>query len=102
MLKVLDLLFFFVSAIKVQVFFEKHIENKHLCCPDKNYYYSCKLKIPGISLIVGSRNMRKVSKYMSFLKKINGKSRFHQIPVRFLAFFIVFEWGRIFDSAVDK
>ena len=25
-----------INAIKVRVFFKKHIKNKHLCCPDKN------------------------------------------------------------------
>ena len=33
---------------------------------------------------------------------MEGESSVHQIPTIFLAFFIVFEWGRILESAVDK
>ena len=50
----------------MQVFFQKNFGKKHLCRPDKNYYYSWKSIIPVINLIVGSRNMIKVSKNMSF------------------------------------
>ena len=47
------------------VFFEKNMEKKPLRRNDKNYYYFCKSNIPVINLIVGSRNMIKVSKNMS-------------------------------------
>ena len=57
------------------------MEKKHLHHHDKNYCYFCKSNIPVINLIVGSRNMIKVSKNMSFLKnEINGQNHFHQIP----------------------
>ena len=45
-------------------FFEKHIQNKYLCRPDKNYHYFCEFNFPVISLIVGCRNMTEVSKNM--------------------------------------
>ena len=54
-----------LNVIKVRIFFEKSIEKKHLCRHDKNYCYFCKSNIPVINLIVGSRNMIKVSKNMS-------------------------------------
>ena len=38
---------------------------KHLSRPDKNCYYLRKSKIPVINLVVGSRYMIEVSKYMS-------------------------------------
>ena len=50
-----------LNNFKERVFFER----KHLCRHDKNYYYFCKSNIPVINLIVGSRNMIKVSKNMS-------------------------------------
>ena len=49
-----------LSWIKTRVFFEKHIENKHLCRTDKNFHYLCKSNIAVINLIVGSRNMIEV------------------------------------------
>ena len=59
-------------------FFGKNIEKKH---HDKNYCYFCKSNILVINLIVGSRNMIKVSKKYAFVNNfINGESRFHQIP----------------------
>ena len=51
-----------LNNFKERVFFER----KHLCHHDKNYYYFCKSNIPVINLIVGSRNMIKVSKSLSF------------------------------------
>ena len=57
----------FLNSIKEQVFFGKSIEKKHLCRHDKNYYF-CKSNIPAINLIVGSRNMIKVSKNMSLYR----------------------------------
>ena len=37
---------------------EKNIEKKHLCRPDKNFYYFCKSNAPVINLIVVSRNTK--------------------------------------------
>ena len=54
-----------VNGIKMQVFFKRNIEKKHLCHHDKNYYYFCKSNISVTNLIVGSRNMIKLSKNMS-------------------------------------
>ena len=54
-----------LNGIKVRVFFEKYIKNKHLCQTDNNYDHFCKSKISVIKSIVGSRNMVKVSKSMS-------------------------------------
>ena len=54
-----------LNGIKVWVFFEKNIEKKLLCHHDKNYCYFCKSSIPVINLIVGFRNMIKLSKNMS-------------------------------------
>ena len=51
-------------AFKVQVFFEKKLEKKHLCYHYKNYCYFCKLNITVINLIVDFRNMIKLSKNM--------------------------------------
>ena len=48
----------------VGFFWEKH-KKKHLGRHDKNYYYFCRSKIPVNNLILGSRNMIKVSKTMS-------------------------------------
>ena len=48
-------------ALRCGSFSQKNIEEKHLCRHDKNYYYFCKSNIPVINLIVGSRNMVKVS-----------------------------------------
>ena len=66
------------TALRCMTFREKHLK-KHLCSHDRNYYYFWKSNIPVIDLIVDSRNMIKVSKNMSLLKK-NSESRFHQIP----------------------
>ena len=55
----------FLNGIKVRVFFEKIFEKKHLCHHDKNYCYFCKSNIPVINLIVGFRNMIKLSTTVS-------------------------------------
>ena len=47
------------------LYFSKNIENKHLCHPDKNYYYFSKLKIAVSSLKVGFKIVTKASKYIS-------------------------------------
>ena len=57
-----------LNGIKVQIFFGKNIEKKHLCRHYKNYDYFCKSNVPVINLIAGSRNMNEVSKNMSLLK----------------------------------
>ena len=84
-----------LNGIKVRVFFEKNIEKKHLRHYDKSYCYFFKSNIPVTNLNVGFTNMIKRSKNMS-LKKIRSKTD------NFLEFFIVFEWGRILESAMDK
>ena len=55
-------------ALRCGSFFGKNIEKKPVCCHDKNYYYFCKSSIPGINLVVVSRNMVKVSKNMGLQK----------------------------------
>ena len=50
------------TALRCKSFFKKIIEKKHLCHYDKNYCYFWKSNIPVIDLIVGSRNMMKLSK----------------------------------------
>ena len=55
-----------LNGIKVHVFFEKRIEKKHLCYHEKNYCYFWKSNFPIINLVVGSRNMIKISKNMIF------------------------------------
>ena len=92
-----------VNGIKVRVFFRKSIEKKRLCRHDKNYYYFLKSNVPVINFIADSRNMIKVSKKYVFVKnQINGESQFKKKTDNFLAFVIVFEWGRILESAMDK
>ena len=50
-----------------------------------------------------SQKYEQAFKKYDFVKNdINGESRFHQKPTFFLAFFIVFEWSRILESAMDK
>ena len=79
-------------ASKVASLFRKNTK-KRLSRPNKNYYYFCKSNIPVINLIVGSRNM--------ICKKLDKRQgRFYQIPT--ISLFLVFEKGRIFESAVDK
>ena len=89
-----------LNCIKVQFFFGKNVQKKYLCCHTKNYYHFLKSNIPVINLIVGS--MIKLSKNMT-LEKL-GKQREWFLPNagNFLAFFIIFEWGRIFVIAIDK
>ena len=54
-----------------------------------------------MKLIVGSRNMIKLSKNMS--KKLDKRREsFSPNTDNFLAFFIIFDWGRILESAMDK
>ena len=57
-----------LDGIKVRVFFRKKIEKRHLSHHDKNYCYFFKSNIPVINLIVGSRNMIKISKNTSLWK----------------------------------
>ena len=54
-----------LNGIKVWIFFEKNIEEKHLCHHDKNYCYFWKSFISVINLIVDSKNMIKLSKTLS-------------------------------------
>ena len=55
-----------------------------------------------INLIVCSSYMIKLSKNMG-LKKLDKRwESFSPTTDNFLAFFIVFEWGRILESAMDK
>ena len=57
-----------LNSIKVRIFFVKHIKYKYLRRLDKNCYFYCKSKITVINLIVGSRNMIKISKKHEFVK----------------------------------
>ena len=57
-----------LNGINVRVFSEKTSKKKHLCLLDKNHYYFCKSNVTVINLIVGSRNLIKVSKNMSLHK----------------------------------
>ena len=91
-----------LNGIKVQVFFEKNIEKKHLCHHDKDYCYSCKSYISVINLILCSSYMIKLSKNMSFKKLDKRCELFSPTTDNFLAFFIVFEWARILESAMHK
>ena len=53
-------------ALRCGSFFKKKKnEKRHLSHHDKNYYYFFKSNIPVINLIVGSRNMIKLSKNTS-------------------------------------
>ena len=53
------------TALRRGSFSEKTLK-KHLWRHDKNYYYFFKSNIPVTNMIVGSRNMIKVSKSISF------------------------------------
>ena len=55
-----------------------------------------------INLIIGPRNMIKASKNTSLQKLEKRREPFLPNTDIFLALFIVFEWGRIFESAMDK
>ena len=74
----------------------------HLCRHDKNYYYFWKTNIPVINLIVDSRNMIKVSTRWVRKKLDKQRESFSPNTNNFLASFIVLEWGRILESAMDK
>ena len=91
-----------LNGIKVRVFFGKNIEKKLLCRHEKNYYYFWKPNIPVINLIVDSRNMIKVSTRWVRKKLDKQRESFSPNTNNFLAFFIVFEWGRILESEMDK
>ena len=59
--------------------------------------------MPAINLITGSRNTIKVSKNMSFEKKLDQQQEsFLPNTDNFLAFFFVFEWSRILENPMDK
>ena len=53
------------TALRCGSFLVKNNEKKLLCRHDRNYYYFCKSNILVVNLIVGSRNMIKLSKHMS-------------------------------------
>ena len=53
------------TALSCGSFLNKTSKKKHWCRYDKNYYYFWKSNIPAINLIVGSRNMIKLSGNMS-------------------------------------
>ena len=92
---------FYSTTLRCGSFSEKNIEKKHLCYHDKNYCYFCKSNIPVNNLIVGSRNMIRLSKIW-VCKKLN--KRRQSIPPNTsnsLAFFIVFESDRILESLMD-
>ena len=91
-----------LNDINVRVFFGKNMEKKHLCRHDKNYYYFQKSNIPVINFIVDSRNMIKVSKIYVCKKLDKWRESFSPDTDNFLKFFIVFEWGRILKSSMDK
>ena len=55
----------FSTTLNCGSFSEKTSKKKHLCRHEKNYYYFCKSNIPVTNLIVGSRNMIKLSKNKS-------------------------------------
>ena len=53
------------TALKCWSFSKKSIKKKHFCYQDKNYCNFCKSNIPVINLIVGFRNMIKLSTNVS-------------------------------------
>ena len=53
-------------ALRCRSFSKIKSKNKRMCSPDESDYYFLKSKIPIMNLIVGSRNLIKVSKNMSF------------------------------------
>ena len=67
-----------LNDIKAWVIFGKKHQKKHLCRHDKNYCYFCISSILVIDLIVGSRNMIKVSK--------NKKSKNRQFRLKLSVF----------------
>ena len=74
----------------------------HFCCHNKNYYYFYKSNILVINWIWGSRNKVKDKKYEFIKKSDERRESFLPNTDNFLAFSTVFEWGRIFESAMDK
>ena len=72
----------------------------HLYRHDKNY--SWKTNISVINLIVDSRNMIKVLSIWVCKKLDKRRESISRNTDYFLAFVIVFEWGRILESAMDK
>ena len=66
--KILTLVSYSSTALRCEYFSKKNIEKKRSYRHDKNYYFFCKSNIPVIDLIVGSRNMIKLSKNMTFEK----------------------------------
>ena len=58
-----------LNSIKLRVFFGENIGQNHLCHLDRNFCYFFKSNIPVINLILGSRNMIKLSKKYAFVKK---------------------------------
>ena len=65
-------------------------------------YYFWKTNIHVINLIVDSRNMIKLSTIQVSKKLDKQRESFSPNTDYLLAFFIVFEWGRILESAMDK
>ena len=90
------------AVLRCGFFSEKNIEKKYLCRHDKNYYDFWKSNIAVINLIVDYRNMIKVSKIWVCKKLDKWWESFSPNTNNFLAFFIVFEWNRILESAMDK
>ena len=81
-----------LKSIKVRVFFGKKIEEKYMCRHDKNYYDFGKSNITVIKF-QKIRLFKKLDKRRESILPNTDKS---------LAFFIVFEWGSILESATDK
>ena len=92
-----------LNDIKVQALFKKNIIKRHLYRHGKNNHFFCKSNIPVINLIVDSRNMIKSFKKIWVCKNLDKQQElFLPNTNNFLAFFIVFEWDRIFESAMGK
>ena len=64
--------------------------------------YFFKSNIPVINLTVDSRNMIRLSKNISLKKIDKGRDSFSSNTDNFVAFFILFEWDRILESAIDQ
>ena len=63
------------AALRCESFSKKISKKKHLCHHDESYCYFWKSNIPVIHLIVGSRNMIKLSKNMSTARVVFTKYR---------------------------
>ena len=85
----------------MRVSFGKNIEKKDLFRHEKNYHYFYKSNISVIKSIVGSGNT-KFQKILVFKKLDKQQESFSPNTDNFLTFFIVLEWGRILESAMDK